>query len=137
MNSGSVTTTNATDLLFAPAASSNDVNQGGSGYTTRSTTFGNRTQDRNVTSQGSYAATGAQNGNAWVMHLVAFRADPGSTDATPPTAPTALTATGVSTTQVDLSWTASTDDVGVTGYRVFRNGTQVGTPRRRRSRTPG
>ena len=27
-----------------------------------------------------------------------------------------------------LSWTASTDNVGVTGYRVFRGGTQVGTP---------
>jgi hypothetical protein len=29
---------------------------------------------------------------------------------------------------VALSWTASSDDVGVTGYRVFRDGTQVGTP---------
>ena len=26
-----------------------------------------------------------------------------------------------------LSWTASTDDVGVTGYRVFQDGSQVGT----------
>ena len=60
------------------------------------------------------------------MQLVAFKADPGSTDITPPTAPTGLTATGVSTTQINLSWTASTDNVGVTGYRVFRNGTQVG-----------
>lgn len=30
--------------------------------------------------------------------------------------------------QINLTWTASTDNVGVTGYRVFRNGTQVGTP---------
>jgi hypothetical protein len=28
---------------------------------------------------------------------------------------------------VALSWTASTDNVGVTGYQIFRNGTQVGT----------
>ena len=35
-----------------PRASSNSVNQGGTGYTTRSTAFGNRTQDRNVTSRG-------------------------------------------------------------------------------------
>ena len=28
------------------------------------------------------------------------------------------------------NWNASTDNVGVTGYRVFRGGTQVGTPRR-------
>lgn len=46
-------------------------------------------------------------------------------DITPPTAPTALTATADLTTRtIALSWTASTDDVGVTGYRVFRdNGT--------------
>src|SRR5207237_3690210 len=29
---------------------------------------------------------------------------------------------------VTLGWTASADDVGVTGYLVFRGGTQVGTP---------
>jgi len=46
-------------------------------------------------------------------------------DVTPPTAPTALTANGnLATRTIELSWTASTDDVGVTGYRVFRdNGT--------------
>ena len=27
-----------------------------------------------------------------------------------------------------LSWAASSDNVGVTGYRVFRDGAQVGTP---------
>jgi uncharacterized delta-60 repeat protein len=46
-------------------------------------------------------------------------------DVTPPSAPTGLVATGNLATQtIELSWTASTDDVGVTGYRVFRdNGT--------------
>jgi hypothetical protein len=46
-------------------------------------------------------------------------------DTTPPTAPSALTATAnLATRTIELSWTASTDDVGVTGYRVFRdNGT--------------
>ena len=43
-------------------------------------------------------------------------------DVTPPTAPTALTANGnLATGTIELSWTASTDDVGVTGYRVFRD----------------
>ncbi len=39
-----------------------------------------------------------------------------------PTAPTTLTATPVaaSTTQLDLSWSAATDNVGVTGYRIER-----------------
>ncbi|MEV8513211.1 LamG-like jellyroll fold domain-containing protein [Dactylosporangium sp. NPDC051484] len=43
-----------------------------------------------------------------------------ATDTTKPTAPTALSATAAGPTQVDLSWTASTDNVGVTGYRVER-----------------
>jgi chitodextrinase len=51
----------------------------------------------------------------------------GSVDITPPTVPTNLTTTPVSPTQINLGWTASTDDVGVTGYRIFRNGTQITT----------
>lgn len=44
-------------------------------------------------------------------------------DTTPPTAPTSLTATfNASTNAIDLSWTAATDNVAVTGYRVFRDG---------------
>jgi fibronectin type 3 domain-containing protein len=43
-----------------------------------------------------------------------------SSDTTPPTAPTMLTATAVSGTRVDLSWSPSTDDVGVTGYQIWR-----------------
>jgi chitodextrinase len=47
----------------------------------------------------------------------------GPADTQPPTAPGNLSATPVSTSQVNLSWTASSDDVRVTGYRVSRNGT--------------
>ena len=46
----------------------------------------------------------------------------------PPTAPTGLTATATSSTQIRLTWTASTDSVGVTGYRVFRNNVLIATP---------
>ena len=56
-------------------------------------------------------------------------------DTTPPSAPTNLAGTAVSTSQINLSWTASTDNVGVTGYRVERcqgqnctNFAQIGTP---------
>ncbi|PYS25775.1 MAG: hypothetical protein DMG11_22200, partial [Acidobacteria bacterium] len=44
----------------------------------------------------------------------------GAADTTPPTAPTGLTATVAGSTQINLTWTASTDNVGVTGYRVER-----------------
>ena len=42
-------------------------------------------------------------------------------DTMPPSIPTGLTATAVSSTQINLSWNASTDNVAVTGYQVFRN----------------
>jgi hypothetical protein len=49
------------------------------------------------------------------------------TDLQAPTNPTNLSATTISATQINLSWTASTDNVGVVGYKVFRGGSQVGT----------
>jgi chitodextrinase len=50
-----------------------------------------------------------------------------SPDTSPPTAPAGLVATAQSTGQVDLSWTASADNVGVTGYQVYRDGTFIGS----------
>jgi chitodextrinase len=49
-------------------------------------------------------------------------------DTTPPSTPTGLATSTVGQTSIALSWNASTDNVGVTGYRVFRDGSQVGTP---------
>ena len=51
----------------------------------------------------------------------------GTADTIPPTAPPNLTATATGYTSVSLSWGASTDNVGVTGYTVLRNGTAVAT----------
>jgi chitodextrinase len=49
-------------------------------------------------------------------------------DTIAPSAPANLSATPVSSSQIDLSWAASTDNVGVTGYQVFRGSTQLATP---------
>jgi chitinase len=51
----------------------------------------------------------------------------GGGDTTPPSAPTGLSSPSHTSSSVSLAWTASTDNVGVTGYQVFRNGAQVGT----------
>jgi glucose/arabinose dehydrogenase/PKD repeat protein len=126
MSSGTATTTSPTDLIFGAGASVNNINQPGSGFTTRSTAYGNRTEDRTVTVAGSYAATASQNGSGWVMHMVAFKA--AASDTTAPSVPTGLAASPVSSSQINLSWTTSTDNVGVAGYKVYRNGTLVGTP---------
>jgi pectate lyase len=52
-------------------------------------------------------------------------APPADTQA--PTAPTALSATTISDSQINLSWSASTDNVGVIGYDVYRNSVKIGT----------
>src|SRR5688500_134902 len=50
-------------------------------------------------------------------------------DTTAPTVPSGVTATAQSATAILVSWTASTDASGISGYRVFRDGgaTAVGT----------
>ncbi|HWB38627.1 MAG TPA: Ig-like domain-containing protein [Candidatus Saccharimonadales bacterium] len=48
-------------------------------------------------------------------------------DTTPPSIPDNLQETGSSVDSIDLSWDDSTDDVGVTGYNVFRDGAFIGT----------
>ena len=48
-------------------------------------------------------------------------------DTVPPSIPANLNATPISSTQIDLAWTASSDNVGVTGYKVFRDGAQIAT----------
>jgi chitodextrinase len=50
----------------------------------------------------------------------------GSSDTEAPNPPTNLSATAANGA-VDLTWTAATDNVGVTGYRVFRGGSAIAT----------
>ena len=57
----------------------------------------------------------------------------GTTPSTPPadtqapSTPAGLTVSGQTQTALTLSWNASTDNVGVTGYGLYRGGTAVGT----------
>ena len=58
---------------------------------------------------------------------VAAEVSVNAADTTPPTDPSSLTAGTVSHSSVELSWTESTDAVGVEGYKVFRDGSEIGT----------
>src|SRR5262249_27454903 len=58
---------------------------------------------------------------------VTVTTDPPVVDTTPPTAPTNLAVASKTSTTVTLSWTASTDNVGVTGYRIIEGSSQEGT----------
>jgi cellulase (glycosyl hydrolase family 5) len=131
LNSGSVTTTNANDLIIGSNVVAYGITATGSGYTQRILSAGNTEEDKTVTSTGSYSATATQSPTGWwIMQLTAFKSA-----GTPPNAPTALSATVASSSQINLSWTASTGGVGgATGYRIERCSgagcsifTQVGT----------
>lgn len=49
----------------------------------------------------------------------------GATDTTPPSTPGSFTATGAGATAVNLSWAASTDNVGIDSYAILRGGTPI------------
>jgi hypothetical protein len=50
---------------------------------------------------------------------------PGVNDNLTPSIPTGLSATAVSSSQINLSWTASKDNVGVSGYKIYRDWTYL------------
>jgi chitodextrinase len=71
------------------------------------------------------------NDSACTPSLNCYPGAPGSGsvgDTQAPTAPSNLRATSTTHNSVSLAWNASTDNVSVSGYRVFRNGTQIATP---------
>ncbi len=49
------------------------------------------------------------------------------TETLPPTTPAGLSATANGIGQIDLAWSAASDDIGVAGYRIYRNGVLVAT----------
>jgi glucose/arabinose dehydrogenase/PKD repeat protein len=126
MSSGAVTTGNAADLLFAAGASASTVTATGAGYTTRSTSFGNRTMDRNVTAAGSYSATATQNGTAWVMQLVAFKADSTPADTTPPSVSVTAPSAGATVSGTTTVTANAADNVGVAGVQFRLDGASLG-----------
>jgi chitodextrinase len=129
--SGSATTNNAADLLFAGGVSANIVTSAGAGYSARSTSHGNITEDRIVSTKGSYSAAASNSGGAWGMQMVAFKGVANATtDTSPPTVPSGLGASAQSSSQISLSWTASTDPDNTSSqltYRVYRNSALIAT----------
>jgi len=66
-------------------------------------------------------------GNLSVWSSIVSATTLAAADTTAPTTPTSLTANAVSASRINLSWSASTDNVAVTGYRIYRGGTLLST----------
>lgn len=82
------------------------------------------------TSTATYTLTATNSGGsatAQTTVTVTSSAPTSTPDTTPPSVPANLSVTGTTTSTVSLSWTASTDNVGVTGYKIYRGGVVVGT----------
>ena len=86
--------------------------------------------DTTATSNGSHTLSATardQAGNQETASNISVTVSNASLDTASPSVPTGLIATAISSSQINLSWTASTDNIGVTGYKVFRAGTQIAT----------
>src|SRR3989339_1786788 len=71
------------------------------------------------------AAYDAAGNSAQSSQASATTSSGGGGDTTAPTVPTGLSANAVSSSQINLTWNASSDAVGVTGYNIYRNGTYL------------
>jgi chitodextrinase len=72
-----------------------------------------------------YTPTWAGSNTFWQALQATFKSASSTADTQPPTVPTNLTVTNISTSTVSLTWATSTDNVGVAGYKIFRNSTQI------------
>ena len=76
-NSGSVTTTAASELIFGAGTSGTRFTTAGAGFTSRMINlYGNIAEDKTVNATGSYNATATDSSGIWVMQVVALKAAP-------------------------------------------------------------
>ncbi len=106
------------DISFAPGRGTKFV-----------TWTGARINDASGTKQPVNARSGivALASDAYAFRYYHSELSLGSPDSQAPSVPVGLVASASSSTRVDLSWSASNDDVGVSGYTVYRDGTSLGT----------
>ncbi|NTW22944.1 hypothetical protein HGA34_05425 [Candidatus Falkowbacteria bacterium] len=91
-----------------------------------------------TTSSTTFSNTGLTNGTTYNYQVLAYdtsgnesaksaTSSAATTDTQAPTVPASLVASPISSSQINLSWATSTDNVAVTGYKVFRNNSQIAT----------
>lgn len=88
----------------------------------------------NAPSTFTFTGAGTRTACAWAKDAIENISSPSCqtvaitlSDTVPPSAPTNLMVTGVTTSTISFSWAASIDNVGVAGYQIFRNGTKIAT----------
>lgn len=118
-------------VRFAFAGTSNFRTESGAPYALYGDNNGNYNAWTPATGSYTLKATpftsGSAGGTAGVPLTVKFTVtDSSVADLAPPTVPTGLSADTFTTTSFTLHWAASSDNIGVTGYEIFRDGASQG-----------
>ncbi|MEV4547103.1 glycosyl hydrolase family 18 protein [Nonomuraea wenchangensis] len=135
---GNLRSTGVTSNSVSLAWNASTDNVGVTGYevyrgaTLVTTVTGTTYTDTGLTASTAYTYTvrardAAGNRSAASAAVTATTSNGGGTDTTAPSVPGNLRSTGVTSSSVSLAWNASTDNVGVTGYEVYRGSTMVTT----------
>jgi chitodextrinase len=130
----SVSGANAVSITVSWGASTDNTGVAGYGVYRNGALVGS-------TQLATYTFTGLVCGTSYTLAVDAYDAagnrstkssltasTPPCVDATPPATPSNLSATGATVSSLTLSWSPSTDNVGVAGYTVYVNGAKVGNP---------
>ncbi len=64
-------------------------------------------------------------GNKSAFSTAVSTQTPDTPDTQAPSTPEGLTATAISSSQINLNWQASTDNIGVSAYNIYRNNTKI------------
>lgn len=100
--------------------------------TTLASSFAFRSEQADVTSLANWATT-ASSGSHSVCNFSVETLPPEpppTPDTQAPGTPTDVRATALASYQVNVNWNASSDNVGVTGYQIYRDGHLAGTSAR-------
>ncbi|WP_431894337.1 glycosyl hydrolase family 18 protein [Nonomuraea sp. bgisy101] len=135
---GNLRSTGVTANSVSLAWNASTDNVGVTGYeiyrggTLITTVTGTTHTDTGLTANTAYTYTvrardAAGNQSAHSTGVTATTTGGGGGDTSPPSVPGNLRSTGVTANSVSLAWNASTDNVGVTGYEIYRGGTLITT----------
>ncbi|MFI9561382.1 glycosyl hydrolase family 18 protein [Nonomuraea endophytica] len=134
---GNVRSTGVTSNSVSLAWNASTDNVGVTGYeiyrgsTLVTTVTGTTHTDTGLTANTAYTYTvrarDAAGNRSAASAAVTATTSGGGGDTQAPTVPGNLRSTGVTSNSVSLAWNASTDNVGVTGYEIYRGGALVTT----------
>jgi glucose/arabinose dehydrogenase/chitodextrinase len=120
------------DVQYAGADGSATPTSGQTALTSQAIAVGRSNDRALMTAKGPISPAGAANtsysyseSSQVALSIVALKPAAGLPDTTPPSVPANLIAAATSTTAINLSWTASTDDRGVSGYKIYRDGNYI------------